>query len=437
MLHTMVADRRDRPTDETAEIPITGEAPPAPPDREVAHTLLVASSEQKTLEFLTKVANHTGAVVVAARDGVEALRIAEETILDLAVLDVGLEVVDGIDLCEKIRAIERPQPLILVTGVTEGTLRRVYQSDADDFLVRPYLASVAFRHMDALLERRLVDAELNLLRRAFDAAGNGLTILDARSAEYPAVYVNRAFAAMTGYAKHEILGRNLRMLQGPETDVTRMARLREAMLRGKAARVVLKNYRKDGTSFWNELAMAPIRDPAGRLTHWVGIQTDATDGVRAGELATAHEEAEQLVEKRTAELIDALNSLEKRRRFGEMILNALSLAVITTDGEQQVSFANEHALEMLRLGLADTLGRPILDVFGGDPQLSKTIADISGPERIEFDLTTAGRPPLHLMMQLMPPPVEFSSEFGLVAMFWKHEKPAAEDTYLPDEEIGP
>ena len=199
----------------------------------------------------------------------------------------------------------------------------------------------------------------------------------------------------------------------------------------------MKNYRKDGTSFWNELAMAPIRDPAGRLTHWVGIQTDASDGVRAGELATAHEQAEQLVEKRTAELIDALNSLEKRRRFGEMILNALSLAVVTTDGEQRVSFANEHALEMLRLSPADTLGRPILDLFGSDPQLSETIAGLSASTRIEIDLTSAGRPPLHLVMQLMPPPVEFSNEFGLVAMFWKLEKPAAaEDTYLPDEEIG-
>ena len=93
-----------------------GGTPRAPPDREVAHTLLVASSDQKTLEFLTKVANHTGAVVVTARDGVEALRIAETTILDLAVLDVGLGVVDGIDLCKRIRAIEKPQPLILVTG---------------------------------------------------------------------------------------------------------------------------------------------------------------------------------------------------------------------------------------------------------------------------------------------------------------------------------
>ena len=242
---------------------------------------------------------------------------------------------------------------------------------------------------------------------------------------------------MTGYSKHEILGRNLRMLQGPETDVTRMARLREAMLRGKEARVVLKNYRKDGTSFWNELAMAPIRDPAGRLTHWVGIQTDATDGVRAGELATAHQEAEQLVEKRTAELIDALNSLEKRRRFGEMILNALSLAVVTTDGEQRVSFANEQALEMLRLSPADTLGRPILDLFGSDAQLSETIAGLSESTRIELDLTTDGQLPLHLMMQLMPPPVEFSSEFGLVAMFWKHDESAAtKDSYRPDEEIG-
>ncbi len=281
-----------------------------------------------------------------------------------------------------------------------------------------------------------MDAELTLLRRAFEAAGNGLTILDARSAEYPAIFVNRAFAGMTGYTKHEILGHNLRMLQGPETDVTQMARLREAMLRGREARAVLKNYKKDGTSFWNELAMAPIRDPTGRLTHWVGIQTDATDRIRAGELEAAQEKAEQLVEKRTAELIDALNSLEKRRRFGEMILNALSVAVITTDGEQRVSFANERALEMLRMSPADTLERPMLELFGGNAELAETIAGLSESKQIEFDLVAAGRPPLHLMMQLMPPPVEFSSEFGLVAMFWKREEAAAEDTYLPDEEIG-
>ncbi len=100
----MPAERRERPTDATAEIPSEAHVRTAPPDREGAHTLLVAATDQKTLEFLTKVANHTGATVLTARDGAEALHIAKQTELDLAVLDVGLDVIDGISLCGQVRA---------------------------------------------------------------------------------------------------------------------------------------------------------------------------------------------------------------------------------------------------------------------------------------------------------------------------------------------
>jgi PAS domain S-box-containing protein len=122
-----------------------------------------------------------------------------------------------------------------------------------------------------------------LLDRAVAASSNGIIITDPTLPDNPIVYVNSAFEKTTGYAAEEALGRNCRFLQGSERDQPVLEELRGAIREERECRVVLRNYRKDGAPFWNELHVSPVRDDRGSLTHFVGVQNDITERKRAEE----------------------------------------------------------------------------------------------------------------------------------------------------------
>ncbi len=109
-----------------------------------------------------------------------------------------------------------------------------------------------------------------------DPAIQALTLSDVRMAGAPLVYVNRGFEKMTGYERGEIIGKNCRFLQGPDTSSDAIAEMRAAIARGAPLIVDVLNYRKDGTPFWNRLSLTPVKDPLGRATHYIGIQSDIT-----------------------------------------------------------------------------------------------------------------------------------------------------------------
>jgi len=124
--------------------------------------------------------------------------------------------------------------------------------------------------------RREVEKELLLRDRAIRATTQGIMITDAGLPDNPIVYASPAALRQTGYGSEELLGRNCRFLQGKETDPVSVEIIRAAIRNGEACNVELLNYRKDGTPFWNSLSIDPIQDPAGRLTHFVAVQTDIT-----------------------------------------------------------------------------------------------------------------------------------------------------------------
>lgn len=129
-----------------------------------------------------------------------------------------------------------------------------------------------------------------LTERAFAAIPNGVVITDAQQQGNPIIYCNPGFVRLTGYDPQEILGRNCRFLQGSETDLATVAEIRAAIRAARSYQGVIKNYRKDGTSFWNELNIGPIYDAAGHLTHFVGVQTNVTARVVAETALRASEE---------------------------------------------------------------------------------------------------------------------------------------------------
>jgi sigma-B regulation protein RsbU (phosphoserine phosphatase) len=126
-----------------------------------------------------------------------------------------------------------------------------------------------------LQERGLAD-QLALKDRALDVTAEGVTIADARLPGRPLIYVNPGFERLTGYRASEALGRNCRFLQGPDSDPVAVAEIRTAIAEHRECVVEILNYRKDGARFWNRLSLAPVRDPQGEVTHYIGVQSDVT-----------------------------------------------------------------------------------------------------------------------------------------------------------------
>lgn len=118
---------------------------------------------------------------------------------------------------------------------------------------------------------------LRLYDRALAATSCGVVISDMSQSEEPIIYCNPAFEKITGYPREETIGRNCRFLQGEETDPIAVDTIRQAISAGKECQVILINYRKDGTPFWNELTLSPVRDDTGQVTHYIGIQYDISD----------------------------------------------------------------------------------------------------------------------------------------------------------------
>jgi len=128
-----------------------------------------------------------------------------------------------------------------------------------------------------ITDMKLVEETLRLRERALAATSNGIVITDARLAHNPVIYVNPAFEKITGYSATDVIGQNCRFLQGLDTEQLALDELRSSIKAGKSCKVVLRNYRKDGMLFWNELSISPIHDENGKLSHFIGIQTDISD----------------------------------------------------------------------------------------------------------------------------------------------------------------
>lgn len=128
-------------------------------------------------------------------------------------------------------------------------------------------------------ERYQQQEKLYLLERAIDSSTNGIIITDASQADNPVIYTNSGFEKITGYSKREILGHNCNFLQRDDRQQPQIKEIRKAILEGKEIQTVLRNYRKDGSLFWNELIISPVHNYEGFLTHFVGIQKDISEQI--------------------------------------------------------------------------------------------------------------------------------------------------------------
>ena len=120
-----------------------------------------------------------------------------------------------------------------------------------------------------------------LLQLVIEASNDGIVVAEQEGDDNILIYANPAFERLTGYAVDDILYRDCRFLQGEDRDQPALQAIREAVKNNQPCRQIIRNYRKDGSAFWNELSITPVLNESDQLTYYIGIQKDVTEQVEA------------------------------------------------------------------------------------------------------------------------------------------------------------
>lgn len=212
--------------------------------------------------------------------------------------------------------------------------------------------------VEDVTERREMEQQLKLRDRAIKASNNGIVITDARQPDFPIIYVNPAFEQMTGYAAAEIMGQNCRFLQGSDRDQPALNQVRTALQQGTNCSVTLRNYRKDGSLFWNELNISPITDDLGNITHFIGIQTDVSDRVETQrQLETSLREKNILLKEIHHRVKNNLQSIMSLLRLQSQSLDDPNLTQLLTESQNRIramAIVHEYLYDEDRVGKIDS-----------------------------------------------------------------------------------
>lgn len=141
-----------------------------------------------------------------------------------------------------------------------------------------------------------------LLQLVVDASSDGIVVAEQEGEDNILIYANKAFTELTGYTNEDILYRDCRFLQGEDRQQAALAAIKQSISSGEHSREVLRNYRKDGSVFWNELSITPVRNEANKLMYYIGIQKDVTVQVRNEERIRELEAALAAAEAKIAAL---------------------------------------------------------------------------------------------------------------------------------------
>lgn len=212
-----------------------------------------------------------------------------------------------------------------------------------------YLASLR-----DITDRKRAEEMLWLYDRAMAATSTGIVISDATNPEHPIIYCNPAFESMTGYRRAEILGKNCRFLQGSDTEPAAVETIRQALQTESECKVILKNYRKDATAFWNALSVSPVRDRTGKLTHFIGVQRDITERKQSEE---ALQNSEAQSREQSTKLESAINELKDTQ-------------------SQLVQSEKLSSLGLLIAGVAHEINNPVSFIYGNLTHLKNYTQDL-------------------------------------------------------------
>lgn len=247
--------------------------------------------------------------------------------------------------------------------------------------------SFALENFEKEARRRQAEASLRaseeacrLSSRAVEASANGIMIIDAAQAELPIIFVNPAFVRITGYPESEALGRNARFLLGTDTEQIGIEEIGAATREEREGGAVVRNYRKDGTLFWNDLTISPVRNAAGETTHFVSVINDIT----------ARKEYEEQLERQNNQ--DALTGQASRNLLKDRTALAITFAIRHARKVALMFLDLDHFKRIndgLGHGAGDTVLRTVATRLSGCVRKSDTLARLGSDEFVVMlsDLT--------------------------------------------------
>jgi len=200
-------------------------------------------------------------------------------------------------------------------------------------------------------ERKKHEENLILKEKVLREISQGVIITDANRL---IISANQAFLAITGYREEEILGRNCKFLQGPQTDAGTVEKIRAALNNGVEFYGEIQNYRKDGTLFWNQLSISPMRGEQGEVTHFIGVQSDITDRV----------DAETKMEREHDQLVQLLRA-------------ASQVSIVSTDPQGIITIFNEGARRLLGYDPEEVIGLMSPGIFHLESEVVQRGRDLS------------------------------------------------------------
>jgi len=297
--------------------------------------ILYVDPDERVREQVTEAFHASGVEVAVAADPEGAREILDDGFPHCIISEYELPGSTGFEFLELVRETHGAIPFVLFTDSGgEQVAARAVSADVTEYLPK----NPRKEQVSELVERvgAVVttpphgDVSEQLKDRAMDRAPVGITVADMRLPDEPLIYVNEAFERLTGYSVEEAVGQNCRFLQGDGSDGEAIAKMRAAIENDEATAVELRNYRKDGTEFWNRIEIAPIREANGDVTHYVGYQTDVS----------ARKEAEIAARERADALERKQQKLESLLARIEGLLHDVSVGVIhartPNELEQQV-----------------------------------------------------------------------------------------------------
>lgn len=202
-------------------------------------------------------------------------------------------------------------------------------------------------------------ADFNLIIKALDSSASGIVITDNTQPDNPIVFCNVAFERMTGYQRAEIIGHNCRFLQAQDRGQKARETLSRAIKEGKQCTVEIRNYKKNGELFWNELYMAPVLDGSGEITHFIGVQNDITVRKRSeADLKDQKEAMEQTLVERTKQIRES-------EAFLTSIIQTVREGLLVLDRDFRVISANKQFLRTFKVTSSQTEGKILYDLGNG------------------------------------------------------------------------
>ncbi|RZJ39254.1 MAG: PAS domain S-box protein [Chryseobacterium sp.] len=192
--------------------------------------------------------------------------------------------------------------------------------------------------------------------KALNSATSGIIITDNKLPDNPIIYCNKAFEKISGYTYNEIIGHNCRFLQAQDRSQEERRILREAVKENRECIIEIRNYKKNGSLFWNELIISPVTNDAGETTHFIGVQNDITYRKKVElEIREQKENIERKIVERTKELEDS-------QAFLASIIQTVRESLLVLDSNYQVLSANSHFLNSFKVSEQDTVGKILFEL---------------------------------------------------------------------------